>query len=89
MKLLLLYQQTGKSAKTKSTKTSADAPQSSQAKRKAPTSTKMQPKRQKIAPPSSHPPVSPIHVELSPSSPEIQTQQAPSPPQPASPQPVL
>jgi len=26
--------------------------------------------------------VSPIHVELSPSSPEVQTQQAPSPPQP-------
>ena len=81
MKLLLLYQQTGKSAKTRSAKTSADAPQSSQAKSKAPKSTKTQPKHQKTASPSS-PPVSPIHVESSPSSPELQTQQAPSPPQP-------
>ena len=79
MKLLSLYQQTDKSARTK---TSADTPQSSQAKRKGPKSTKSQAKRQKTAPPSSPLPVSPIHVESSPSSPEIQTQQAPSSPQP-------
>ena len=81
MKLLLLYQQTGKSAKTRSTKTTADAPQSSQVKRKGPKSTKSQAKRQKTAVPSP-PPQSPIHVESTPSSPEAQTQQAPSPPQP-------
>jgi len=63
-----------------------DAPQSSQVKIKGPKSTKSQPKCQKTAPPSSPRPVSPIHVESSPSSPEIHTQQAPSPPQP-SPQP--
>jgi len=82
MKPLLLYQQTGKSAKTRSAKASADAPQASQAKRKGPKSTKSQAIRQKTAPPSSPPPVSPIHVESSPSSPEVQTQQAPSPTQP-------
>jgi len=76
---LLSYQQTGKSARIK---TSADAPQSSQAKTKGPKSTKSQAKRQKTAPPSSPLPVSPIHVESSPSSLEVQTQQAPSPPQP-------
>jgi len=80
MKLLLLYQQTGKSAKTRSIKTSTDAPQSVQVKRKGPKRTKSQAKRQKTAPPSSPPPVSPIHVESSPS-PEVQTQQAPSPSQ--------
>ena len=85
MKLLLLHQQTG----DQKYQDKCRYPQSSQAKRKAPTSTKMQPKRQKTAPPSSPPPVLPIHVESSPSSPEIQTQQALSPPQPASPQPVL
>ena len=57
-------------------------PQSSQTKRKAPKSTKTQPKCQKTTPPSSPPSVSPIHVESSRSSPEAQTQQAPSPPQP-------
>ena len=82
MKFLLLHQQTGKSAKSRSTKTSADAPQSSQVKRKGPKSTKSQVKRQRTAPPSSPPPVSPIRVESSHSSPEIQTQQVPSPPQP-------
>ena len=83
MKSCLLWQQTGKSAKTRSTKADVDAPQSSQVKRKGPNSIKSQPKRQKTAPPSSPRPVSPIHVELSPSSPEVQTQQAPSPPQSA------
>jgi len=82
-KLLLLHQQTGKSARTRSAQTSADAPQPGQVKRKGPKSTKSQPKRQKIAPSSPPRPVSPIHVELSPSSPEIETQQASSPPQPA------
>jgi hypothetical protein len=81
-KPLLLYQQTGKSAKTRSAKASSDDPRASQTKRKDPKSTKSQAKRQKTAPPSSPPPVSPIHVESSPSTPEIQTQQAPSPPQP-------
>jgi len=42
----------------------------------------MQPKGQKTAPPPSPPPMSSIHVESSPSTPEVQTQQAPSPPQP-------
>jgi len=74
-----LYQQTGKSARTRSAQTSVDAPQPSQVKRKGPKSTKSQPKRQKIAPSSPPRPVSLIHVESSPSSPEIQTQQAPSP----------
>ena len=84
MKLLSLYQQTGKSAKTRSTKTTADAPQSSQVKRNGPKSTNSQAKRQKkAAPPPPPPPLgSPIHVESSPSSPETQTQQAPFPPQP-------
>ena len=57
-------------------------PQSCQAKRKAPKSTKMQPKRQRTASPPPPPPRSPIHVESSPSSPEVQTRQAPSSPQP-------
>ena len=83
MKLLLLHQQTGKSAKTRSTKTSADAPQSSQVKRKGPKSTKSQPKRQRTAPSSPPCPVSPIHVESSLSSLEIQRQQASCPPQSA------
>jgi len=82
MKLLLLYQQTGKSAKTRSTKTSADAPQSSQVKRKGPKSTKSQAKHQKTASPHPPHPWSPIHVESSPSSLEVQTRQAPSSPQP-------
>jgi len=82
MKLLLLHQQTGKSANTRSTKTSADAPQSSQVKRKGPKSTNSQAKCQKTASPPPPPPGSPIHVESSPSSLEVQTQQAPSPPQP-------
>ena len=82
MKLLLLYQQTSKSAKTRSTKTSADAPQSSQVKREGLKSTKSQAKRQRTASPPPPPPRSPIHVESSPSSPEVQTRQAPSPPQP-------
>ena len=80
MKLLLLHQQISKSAKTRSTKTSVDAPQSSQVKKKGPKSTKSQAKLQKTALPP--PPLgSPIHVESSPSSPKVQTQQAPSPPQ--------
>jgi len=82
MKLSLLHQQTGKSAKTRSTKASADAPQSNKVKRKGPKSTKSQAKRQKTTVPFPPPPGSPIHVESSPSSPEVQTQQAPSPPQP-------
>jgi len=77
-----LYQQTGKSAKTRSTKTSADALQSSQVKKKGPKSTKSQAKRQKTSSPPAPHPGSPIHVESSPSLPEVQTQQAPSPPQP-------
>ena len=76
---LLLYQHTGTSAKTRST--TADAPQSSQPKRKGSKSTRLQAKHQKTATPSP-PPVSPIPVESSPSSPEVQTQQMPSPPQP-------
>ena len=60
----------------------ADAPQSSQVKRKGPKSTKSQAKRQNTAPPSSPLQVSPIQVESSPSSPATQTQQAPSSPQP-------
>ena len=75
MKLLLLYQQTGKSAKTRSTKASADAPQSNKVKRKGPKSTKSQAKRQKTTAPPPPPLGSPIHVESSPSSPEAQTQQ--------------
>ena len=82
MKPLLLYQQTGKSAKTRGTKTTTDAPQASQAKRKGPKSTKSQAKRQKTATPPPPPLGSPIHVESSPSSLEVQTQQAPSSPQP-------
>ena len=79
MKFLLLYQQTGKSARTRSAQTSADGPQPSQVKRKGPKSTKSQPKRQKTAPSSPPHPASPIHVESSPSSLEIQIQQARSP----------
>jgi len=79
MKLLLLYQQTGKSARTRTT---ADAPQSGQVKRKGPKSTKSQAKRQRTASPPPPTLRSPIHVESSPSSPEVQTRQAPSPPQP-------
>ena len=55
-------------------------PQSSQPKRKGAKSTRSQAKRQRIAT-HSPPPVSPILVESSPSSPETQTQQIPSPPQ--------
>jgi len=69
-----LYQQTSASAKTKSK--GADAPQSSQQKRKGAKGTRAQAKRQKVATPP--PPVSPIPVESSPSSLEAQTQQAPS-----------
>ena len=79
MKLSLLYQQTSKSARTRSTKASANAPQSSKVKRKGPKSTKSQEKRQKTTPPSPPPQVSPIRVE---SSPEVRTQQAQSTPQP-------
>ena len=75
----LLYQHTGASARTRST--SADAPQSSQAKRKGSKSTRPQTKRQRTATPPL-PPVSPIPMESSPSSPEVQMQLAPSPPQP-------
>jgi len=74
-----LYQQTGKSAKTRST--TADAPQSSQPKRKGPKSTKSQAKRRRTTTPPP-PPRSLIPIEASPSSPEAQTQQAPSPPHP-------
>jgi hypothetical protein len=81
MKLWLLQQQTSKLAKTRSTQTSADAPQPSQAKRKGSKSTKSQPKCQRTAPSSPPLLVSPIHVESSPSSPEAQTQEVPSPPQ--------
>ena len=73
-----LYQQTGASAKTRSK--SIDAPQSSQPKRKGAKNTRAQAKRQRVATPSP-PPVSPVPVESSPSSPEAQMQQAPSPPQ--------
>jgi len=73
-----LYQQTGKSAKTISTKTTANAPQSSQVKRKGPKSTKSQAKRQRTAMPPP-PPGSPIQVESSPSSLEIQPQETPQP----------
>ena len=70
-----LLQQTGASAKAKHE--SADAPQSSQPKRKGIKGAKTGTKRQKVATPP--PPVSPIPVESSPSSPEAQTQQASSP----------
>ena len=76
----------------------ADAPQSSQQKRKGAKGTRAQAKCQKVATPP--PPVSPILVESSPSSPEAQTQQAPSlppvqevpqveEPQPEEPQPEI
>jgi len=81
IKLLSLHQQTGKSAKTRSTKMTADAPQSSQAKRKGPKSTKSQAKRHRIATPPP-PPRSPIPIESSPSCPGAQTQQVLTPPQP-------
>jgi len=71
-----LLQQTGASAKAK--RQSADAPQSSQPKRKGTKGAKAGTKRQKVATPPP-PPVSPIPVESSPSSPEAQTQQASSP----------
>ena len=77
-KFPFLHQHTGASARTRSK--SADAPQSSQPKRKGAKNTRAQAKRQKTATPSP-PPVSPIPVESSPSCPEAQTQQAPSPPQ--------
>jgi len=86
MKFWLLYQQTGKSVKTRSAQTSsADAPQPSQAptKRKGPKSTETKPKRQKKAPSSPPHSVSPIQIASSPSPPETQTQEALSPPQPA------
>jgi len=57
-------------------------PQPSQAKRNGPKSTKSQAKCQKTASPPPPPPGSPIHAESSPSSPEVQTQQALSPPKP-------
>ena len=75
----LLYQHTGTSAKTRST--TADAPQSSQPKRKGPKSTKSQAKRRRTTTPPP-PPRSLIPIEASPSSPEAQTQQVPSPPRP-------
>ena len=75
----LLYQHTGTSAKTRST--TADAPQSSQPKRKGPKSTRSQAKHQRTTTPPP-PPRSLIPVESSPSSPEAQTQQVSSPPQP-------
>lgn len=71
-----LLQQTGVSAKAKHQ--SADAPQSSQPKRKGTKGAKAGTKRQKVATPPP-PPVSPIPVESSPSSPEVWTQQAASP----------
>jgi hypothetical protein len=76
---LFLTQHTGASARTKSK--GADAPQSSQQKRKGAKSTRAQTKRQRVATPPP-PLVSPIPVESSPSPPETQTQQVPSPPQP-------
>ena len=81
VKSWLLKQQTGKSAKTKSAQTSVNAPRPSQAKRKGPKSTKSQPKRLRTAPSPPPHPVSPVHVESSPSSPEAQRQEVPSPPQ--------
>ena len=72
-----LLQQTSASAKV--TRQGADATQSSQPKRKGTTGAKTRTKRQKVATPPP-PPVSPIPVESSPSSPETQPQQAPSPP---------
>jgi len=73
----LLLQQAGASAKAK--RHGADAPQSSQPKRKDTQGAKAGTKRQKVASPPP-PPVFPIPVESSPSSPEAQAQQAPSPP---------
>jgi len=74
-----LLQQTGASAKAK--RQGADAPQSSQSKRKGAKSTRAGTKRQKVATPSPPPPpVSPIPVESSPSPPDVEIQQAPSPP---------
>jgi len=72
----LLLQQTSASAKV--TRQGADAPQSSQPKRKGTKGAKAGTKRQKVATPPP-PPVSPILVESSPSSPDVQMQQAPSP----------
>jgi hypothetical protein len=72
----LLLQQTGASAKAK--RQGTDAPQSSQPKRKGTQGAKAGTKRQKVATPPP-PPVSPIPVESSPSPPEVQAQQAPSP----------
>ena len=57
-------------------------PQSSKVKRKGPKSTKSQAKCQKTTAPPPPPLGLPIHVESSPSSPDIQTHQALSPPQP-------
>ena len=72
-----LHQQTSASARTKSK--GADAPQSSQQKRKGAKGTRAQAKRQRVATPPP-PPASPIPVESSPSSPEVQAQQVPSSP---------
>jgi hypothetical protein len=76
-KFSFLHQQTSASARTKSK--GADAPQSSQQKRKGAKGTRAQAKLQRVATPPP-PPASPIPVESSPSSPEVQTQQVPSPP---------
>ena len=73
---LSLLQQTGASAKAK--RQGADAPQSSQPKRKGIQGAKAGTKRQKVATPPP-PPVSPIPVESSPSSPDVQAQQVLSP----------
>jgi hypothetical protein len=75
----LLLQQTSASAKAK--RQGADAPQSSQPKRKGAKSTRAGTKRQKVATPPP-PPASPIPVESSPSPPDVEIQQAPSPPHP-------
>jgi len=76
----LLLQQTSASAKAKSQ--GADAPRSSQPKRKGAKGTRAGTKRQKVATPPPPPPASPIPVESSPSPPDVETQQAPSPPHP-------
>jgi len=72
----LLLQQTGASVKAK--RQGADAPQSSQPKRKGAKGTRAGTKRQKVATPPP-PPASPILVESSPSPLDVEIQQAPSP----------
>ena len=77
----MLLQQTSASAKAK--RQGADVPQSSQPKRKGAKGTRARTKRQKVAtPPPPPPPASPIPMESSPSPPDVEIQQASSPPYP-------